>query len=181
MSWRPSGRLHGESVVVAASVGMFVIAQSSALRVSAVATATALAFLARIDLAERRVPRAYVRVLGATVTATVAADALGARASAGRGLAVSLSTLIGLGAIWWIAPRLLGFADVKVSAMSAGAAAAVSWGFLVNLAVVTAIAGLLYVCALRLAVVRHSASAGGDVTVPLVPLLCAGFVVGSIR
>lgn len=149
---------------------------------SAVVTAAGLGSLAWVDQVERRVPRrAFAAIAVGSAAAWLADARLEASWSLLARVALSgLAALVVLGTLWWRAPATMGLGDVKVMAFAAASSAAVSWSAVPRFLFATSLAGLALVVLLR---VFRPRSEPGAVprTVPFVPAICAGFILGVIE
>lgn len=181
---RPPGRVRSGRVgwPVAVVAGAVVIAVGGDWW--SVVAAMTLGYAAATDWLERRVPRWSVRIGALGVGLLVVAESwrLGDWSMTLRAVGMATLALAGLGGLWWRSPETIGFGDVKAVALALGAAAAVSWRAAANVLVVTAWAGLAV--AVWFVVRRRRAGGSGAgvqrraMTVPFVPALCVGFIVG---
>lgn len=97
----------------------------------------------------------------------------------------ALAVLVVLGWLWWTRPRLIGLGDVRASALALAAAAAVSWQAVLSVLYATVLAAVGVAAGFAVAgrfrerrssrVVRRE-----ELTVPFVPPLCAGLIVGLV-
>lgn len=144
---------------------------------SSLVAGVGLAALAATDATSHRLPATQVRVLaGLTATSLIGAswwhDEWSTLLRALVGAAV---VALVLGALWLAMPGAIAFGDVKVTVVAFAAAAAVSWrAGAVMIVLASVIGGFVAVIARRTR--RHLTSA--QPTIPFVPGLALGFVVG---
>ena len=163
----------------AASVLVLLVLQAgpTAPSASSLVAVTGLAVLAVTDATSRRLPAVGVRSLAGFLAAAL----LGAawwhgdwgpplRAVAGAGVVAVL-----LGALWLALPGAIAFGDVKVTVVAFAAAAAVSWRAGAVMIVVACVIGGIVAVIVR-GTRRHLAPV--QPTIPFVPGLALGFVVG---
>jgi prepilin signal peptidase PulO-like enzyme (type II secretory pathway) len=136
-----------------------------------------LAALATTDAAAHRLPATQVQVLAGLTAVTVVGEAWWhdewgppLRALVGAALVAVL-----LASLWLSLPGAIAFGDVKVTVIAFAAAAAISWrAGVVTIILACVIGGVAAVIARRTR--RHLAPA--QPTIPFVPGLALGFVVG---
>lgn len=138
-----------------------------------------LGLLAGTDLERRRVPRRVVRWLAVALTGSLSASAIVHRDWQPAGRAATAGVLAGivLGVLWWLAPNAFAFGDVKVSVIATAAAASVAWSASCVLWLVAGALGTVMVLAIRHRQ-RGGASRWLKRTIPFVPCLAVGFVLG---
>lgn len=173
---RPAGsRAKAACCSVAAGTTAAVLATPSPWTVAA---ALGLGHAAATDWTDRRVPRSPMRVaaLAVTVLIIAASWSSGDWLVTTRAATAGVITFVVLACIWWVAPTALGFGDVKAVALATAAAAASSWRAVAYVLFATVVAAQVVVVAL---VVIRRAQAGWNMTVPFVPALCLGFIVGT--
>lgn len=173
---RPAGSLRAKSTccsIVAGTIAAVVAGPSPWV----IAAALGLGYAAVSDWLDRRVPRTSIRVAAIAVSALILATSWGSGEwlVAVRGATAGGIALAVLGWLWWVAPSALGFGDVKAVALATAAAAASSWRALACVLLATVVAAQAVVLAVAL---TRRTQARSTMTVPFVPALCAGFVVG---
>lgn len=182
---RPGGRLAAGPAVCAVAAAGATAATSPASYWWLVSVAAVLGYAAATDWAERRVPRWSVRV--GSVVAGLSIVVVSWRGSdwapTARAGVASTVALVGLGWLWWKSPHTIGLGDVRVLALALGAAAAVSWRAVTNVLFATAVAGMAVAVWFATVRARSDRSSGLEIrrremSVPLVPPLCVGFIVG---
>jgi prepilin signal peptidase PulO-like enzyme (type II secretory pathway) len=144
---------------------------------TSVITGAGLAALATTDAAAHRLPATQVQVLAGLTAVTVVGEAWWhdewgppLRALVGAALVAVL-----LASLWLSLPGAIAFGDVKVTVIAFAAAAATSWrAGAVMIIVACVIGGVAAVITRRTR--RHLAPA--QPTIPFVPGLALGFVVG---
>lgn len=158
---------------------------SSGMERLAVPVAAVLGYAATTDWRERRVPRWSMRLGAAALAASLAAVSWHRDdwTPAIRAIAAALGVLVVLGWLWWTRPTVIGLGDVRALALAFAAAAAISWQATLRVlyATLAAAGGLAAWSAVARRVRVHGSF--GDLqreksTVPFVPPLCAGFVLG---
>lgn len=188
-TWRSLGRGTGSRIVTGrlALAGcvlavLCTVASSrwgSPLSLLSLVTAAGLGLLAGSDVESRLLPRRLVRLLAAALTVTlVTTDWLAQDWSPSRRAAVgAVACAAVLGPLWWAAPDAFAFGDLKVSVLATAAASACSWPAAQVLWFVAGTSGAAIGVLTRS---RSSVSkAGRRRTIPFVPCLAAGFVVGA--
>ena len=179
MAGRPQWRLSATARYLAAPLGLlFVGAHRSSPTASSLIAATGLGVLAFSDASRRHLSRTTVRqVAGAVTVALVASSVVHdnwhplARAYLA---AAAVATIVGV--LWWAMPGAFAFGDVKATIVASAAAAAASWtAAAIMLAVAFVAGGALAVRAVLSDRVRRPSVVR---TVPFVPGLLLGFVVG---
>lgn len=177
---RPTRRPAISGLLCACIAALVVLFRSSAILPSTLIVASGLGWFTWSDVTTRRVPKLGVRILLLAFLVSLL-FVLGVErelAPVIRAAAIGTAAFVGLGALWWVRPSAIGFADVKLTALATSAAAVTSWVavarvLLVTVAVATVTMGLL------LAAHSRRRADGWDRTIPLAPALCAGFVVGA--
>lgn len=159
------------------AAALILTTRPDALALSSLVAGVGLAALAATDAASHRLPATHVRVFaGLTVASLIGAswrhDEWSPLIRALTGAAV---VALVLGALWLALPGAIAFGDVKVTVVAFAAAAADSWrAGAVMIVLACVIGGLVAVIARGTR--RHLTS--GQPTVPFVPGLALGFVVG---
>lgn len=179
MGGRPQWRLSATARYLAAPLSLlFVGAYRSSPTASSLIAATGLSVLAFSDASRRHLSRTTMRqVAGAVTVALVASGVVHdnwyplARACLA---APAVATIAGV--LWWAMPGALAFGDVKATIVASAAAAAVSWTAAAAMMALALVAGgALAVHAILSDRVRRPSVVR---TVPFVPGLLLGFVVG---
>lgn len=175
---RPPRRLRAASICCALAAAVATLLVPSAARPLSIGTAAGLAYLAPIDWEQQRVPRGHVRVLAVGTCALLLLGTLaGPELSPLRAFAAGGFTFAGLGVLWWCAPHMIGFADVKTTAIAMLAASAVGWRTAVTVLLATSVVALLMAAWFAL-VGRRDPTVDERRTIPLLPALSTGFVIG---
>jgi prepilin signal peptidase PulO-like enzyme (type II secretory pathway) len=144
---------------------------------SSLVAGVGLAALATTDAASHRLPTKHVRVFAGLTAASLIGAAWWHDEWSPPLRAVSGAAVVALvlGAVWLALPGAIAFGDVKVTVVAFAAAAAVSWhAGAVMIVLACVIGGVVAVIARRTR--RHLTSA--QPTIPFVPGLALGFVVG---
>lgn len=144
---------------------------------SSLVAGVGLAALATTDATSHRLPETQVRVLaGLTATSLIGAAWWHHEWSPLlRAVAGAAVVALVLGALWLALPGAIAFGDVKVTVVAFAAAAAVSWRAGAVMIVLACVIGGC-VAVIERGIRRHLRSA--QPTVPFVPGLALGFVVG---
>ncbi len=140
-------------------------------------TGAGLAALATTDATTHTLPATHVRVLASLTAVTLVGAALwhDAWAPPLRALAGAALVAVLLVSLWLLSPGAIAFGDVKITVIAFAAAAAVSWrAGAVMIIVACVIGGAAAVIARGTR--RHLAPV--QPTIPFVPGLALGFVVG---
>ncbi len=144
---------------------------------SSLVAGVGLAALATTDATSHRLPATQVRVLAGLTAASLIGAAwwLDEWSPLLRAVAGAAVVAVVLGALWLVLPGAIAFGDVKVTVVAFAAAAAVSWrAGAVMIVLACVIGGCVAVIARGTR--RHLTSA--QPTIPFVPGLALGFVVG---
>lgn len=154
-------------------------ARSPSIEPSTLIVASGLGWLAWGDWISRRVPRQDVRVVGmAFLVSLLLLLPEPDLAPVARAAIAGTIALLALGALWWAKPEAIGFADVKLTALAASAAAAVSWLAVARVLLATTAVATFMAASVLIGQTRRR-SGGWDRTIPLTPALCAGFIAGT--
>lgn len=145
---------------------------------SSIPAVCGLCGLAWSDLRRRRLPRVAVRSTAIAMAAAlvVQSSVVGSWHRLVRASIAWVAVGGVLLLVWWAAPRVLAFGDVRVAALTGAAAGAESWAALGSMMPAVCVAGGVVTL-----VLRQIASAGARGTpgmIPFVPGLFAGFTVG---
>ena len=159
------------------TAALILATRPDALALSSLVAGVGLAALATTDAASHRLPTRHVRVLaGLTAASLIGAawwhDEWSPPFRAVGGAAV---VALVLGALWLALPGAIAFGDVKVTVVAFAAAAAVSWRAGAVMIVLACMIGG-FVAVIARGTRRHLTSA--QPTIPFVPGLALGFVVG---
>ncbi len=175
---RSPGRLRIASLFCALTVGALAAITSWSHGAHVVVAAAGLGYTAATDWSERRVPRWAIRTMTLAVVALVIAGSRssGDWAPVGRAGGAALLALAVLGCLWWWVPAAIGLGDVKATALAMGSAACDSWRAMAGALFATSAASVVMAAGLVLAARRGERV--WDSTMPFVPALCVGFIVG---
>lgn len=184
LSASPPGRRwgrHGAVAVLAVALcatSVLVVVLLGIEAWSSIPAATGLGVLAWSDLHRHRLPPVAVRLTAATTAAALIVQSfiVGSWQLVLRAGVAAVGVDAALFVVWWAAPGVLAFGDVRVAALTGAAAAAESWAVLVGTILVACVAGGAVALALRQ--VSSPRRRGASRTVPLAPGLFAGLVVG---
>lgn len=176
---RPRWRLSANPRYVAAPVSLLLVGvYRSFPTASSLIAATGLGVLAYSDASRRHLSRSIVRQVAAAVALALVASSVvhdDWHPLVRAGLAAAAVVTIA-GSLWWAIPGAFAFGDVKVTVVASAAAAAVSWTSAAVMLGVAFVAGGVLAAHAR---VRDRVRRPSVVrTVPFVPGLLLGFVVG---